>query len=286
MSTFSGFGHGLAPGCRAPASGPIGAVGGAYCWSVVVRHARAGGGRRGVVGGARARSRRRGNARQAACRDAAGGLSGGDAGRLPRVCHRWDRGAPAGHRHVVEEFHSIADILAGAIGVEPGERTRTRVAQRNGHRPKQVPTPAGDVNVQIPKLREPRRRIDTALSAAIVTAYIVDTLAGRSRCAAHATVVPNPDCWRAPQTARARPVRTSRHTAPAADANRLSEHPSSDPPRKGHVPRRRARYASSRLSSGLGTSPCSRRVLRMSVNRQSALRPCPCSARRRAMVRW
>jgi transposase-like protein len=91
---------------------------------------------------------------------------------------------------------SLSDILAaalqelieaeltGTIGAEPGERSPTRLAQRNGHRPKLLSTPAGDVEVGIPKLRkgsffpellEPRRRIDKALWAVIMTAYITGT---------------------------------------------------------------------------------------------------------------
>ena len=91
---------------------------------------------------------------------------------------------------------SIADILAAAIqelveaerteriGAAPGERTPTRVTQRNGHRPTLVSTPAGDIEIGIPKLRqgsffpellEPRRRIDKALWAVIMTAYITGT---------------------------------------------------------------------------------------------------------------
>jgi|SRR5690606_9009216 len=67
--------------------------------------------------------------------------------------------------------------LTARIGAEPGERTPTRVSQRNGHRPKLVSTPAGDIEVGIPKLRqgsffpellEPRRRIDRALWAVIM----------------------------------------------------------------------------------------------------------------------
>jgi transposase-like protein len=58
------------------------------------------------------------------------------------------------------------------------------VTQRNGHRPKLVSTPAGDVEIGIPKLRqgsffpellEPLRRIDRALWAVIMTAYITGT---------------------------------------------------------------------------------------------------------------
>lgn len=74
--------------------------------------------------------------------------------------------------------------LTATIGAAPGERTPERVTQRNGHRPKVISTPAGDVEVGIPKLRqgsffpellEPRRRIDRALWAVIMTAYITGT---------------------------------------------------------------------------------------------------------------
>ncbi|MGE3689378.1 MAG: IS256 family transposase, partial [Acidimicrobiia bacterium] len=91
---------------------------------------------------------------------------------------------------------SLRDILAAAlqelieaeltstIGAAPGERTPERVAQHNGHRPKLLSTPAGDVEVGIPKLRtgsffpellEPRWRVDPALWAVIMTAYITGT---------------------------------------------------------------------------------------------------------------
>jgi putative transposase len=74
--------------------------------------------------------------------------------------------------------------LTALIGAAPGERAPTRTALRNGHRPKLVSTPGGDIEVGIPKLRtgsffpellEPRRRIDKALWAVIVTAYITGT---------------------------------------------------------------------------------------------------------------
>ncbi len=91
---------------------------------------------------------------------------------------------------------SLRDIVAAAIqelieaeltariGAAHGERTPDRVAQRNGHRSKLLSTPAGDVEIGIPKLRqgsfypellEPRRRIDRALWAVIMTAYITGT---------------------------------------------------------------------------------------------------------------
>jgi transposase-like protein len=67
------------------------------------------------------------------------------------------------------------------IGAERHERTEARVAQRNGHRPKLVSTAAGDVELAIPKLRrgsffpsllERRRRIDRALYAVVMEAYV------------------------------------------------------------------------------------------------------------------
>jgi len=74
--------------------------------------------------------------------------------------------------------------LTARIGAEPNERALSRTNQRNGHRDKLVSTPAGDITVGIPKLRkgsffpellEPRRRIDKALWAVIMTAYITGT---------------------------------------------------------------------------------------------------------------
>ena len=67
------------------------------------------------------------------------------------------------------------------IGAGRYERSQGRGTHRNGHRPKTVSTTAGDVKVQIPKLRagsffpsllERRRRIDRALHAVIMEAYV------------------------------------------------------------------------------------------------------------------
>jgi putative transposase len=67
------------------------------------------------------------------------------------------------------------------IGAGRYERTEGRAVHRNGHRPKTVSTTAGDIEVQIPKLRagsffpsllERRRRIDRALHAVIMEAYV------------------------------------------------------------------------------------------------------------------
>jgi putative transposase len=78
----------------------------------------------------------------------------------------------------------IEEELTSAIGAAKHERTETRTAQRNGSRDRLVSTPAGDVEVRIPKLRqgsffpsllEPRRRVDRALWAVIMTAYVTGT---------------------------------------------------------------------------------------------------------------
>jgi putative transposase len=67
------------------------------------------------------------------------------------------------------------------IGAARYERSETRTTERNGSRPRLVSTQAGDVELRIPKLRkgsffpsilEPRRRIDQALYAVVMEAYV------------------------------------------------------------------------------------------------------------------
>jgi putative transposase len=67
------------------------------------------------------------------------------------------------------------------IGAEPYERTATRTVERDGHRDRVLSTKAGDVELRIPKLRrgsffpsilEPRRRIDQAPYAVVMSAYV------------------------------------------------------------------------------------------------------------------
>ena len=74
------------------------------------------------------------------------------------------------------EAEATAQIGAGRY-----ERAEGRVAQRNGHRLRVLSTPAGDVELGIPKLREGaffpsllerRRRIDRALYAVVMEAYV------------------------------------------------------------------------------------------------------------------
>ena len=70
---------------------------------------------------------------------------------------------------------------ATRIGADPYERVDTRVTHRNGTRPRTLTTKAGDLELAIPKLRrgsffpeilEPRRRIDQALYAVVMEAYV------------------------------------------------------------------------------------------------------------------
>ena len=71
--------------------------------------------------------------------------------------------------------------LTHVIGAAPHQRTDARLTQRNGHRPRLLSTTAGDLELRIPKLRagsffpsllERRRRVDQALFAVIMEAYL------------------------------------------------------------------------------------------------------------------
>ena len=67
------------------------------------------------------------------------------------------------------------------IGAAPDERSESRATQRNGTRPRTLSTTAGDLDLKIPKLREGsffpsllerRRRVDQALFAVVMEAYV------------------------------------------------------------------------------------------------------------------
>jgi putative transposase len=71
--------------------------------------------------------------------------------------------------------------LTATIGAGPHERAESRSNLRNGHRPKLITTTAGDIELHIPKLREGsffpsllerRRRIDRALFAVVMEAWV------------------------------------------------------------------------------------------------------------------
>jgi putative transposase len=99
-------------------------------------------------------------------------------------------------RRLLEQaLHYLIDAeLCAQIGAGRHERSDSRSNYRNGGRTRMLSTPAGDVELRIPKVRvgsffpsllEPRRRVDKALWAVIMTAYIT----GTSTC----TVFAQPD---------------------------------------------------------------------------------------------
>src|SRR3954453_1256918 len=82
-------------------------------------------------------------------------------------------------RMVMQEL--IETEASELIGAGRYERTDARVTDRNGSRPRLLATQAGDLELAIPKLRkgsffpvilEPRRRIDQALYAVVMEAYV------------------------------------------------------------------------------------------------------------------
>jgi transposase-like protein len=82
-------------------------------------------------------------------------------------------------RLVMQELIEVE--AAERIGADRYERSDTRTTERNGSWPRLLATQAGDVELKIPKLRkgsffpsilEPRRRIDQALYAVVMEAYV------------------------------------------------------------------------------------------------------------------
>jgi putative transposase len=71
--------------------------------------------------------------------------------------------------------------VAELIGAELGERTEDRATHRNGYRPRRWDTRAGEIELQIPKLRQgsyfpsflqPRKRSEQALVSVVQQAYV------------------------------------------------------------------------------------------------------------------
>ena len=70
---------------------------------------------------------------------------------------------------------------SAAVGADRHERSEERTNYRNGYRPRVLTTQVGDIPLSIPKLRsgsflpsilEPRRRVDQALYAVVMEAYV------------------------------------------------------------------------------------------------------------------
>jgi putative transposase len=82
-------------------------------------------------------------------------------------------------RWVVAEFMEAE--VSELIGAERGERTEDRATHRNGYRARRWDTRAGEIDLQIPKLRrgsyfpsflQPRKRSEQALVAVVQQAYV------------------------------------------------------------------------------------------------------------------
>ena len=102
------------------------------------------------------------------------------------LAHFGDDGTKDLFRSLLEQ--ALQDLIDAEVTAQIGagrhERTDTRSNYRNGARERGLSTPAGDVELRIPKLRagsffpsllEPRRRVDKALWAVIMTAYVTGT---------------------------------------------------------------------------------------------------------------
>jgi transposase-like protein len=82
-------------------------------------------------------------------------------------------------RHGLQQLIELE--VAAFLGADRHERSEERLGYRNGYRPRSLTTQVGDIDLLIPKLRagsflpsilEPRRRVDQALYAVIMEAYI------------------------------------------------------------------------------------------------------------------
>jgi putative transposase len=82
-------------------------------------------------------------------------------------------------RAVAQELMEVE--ISELIGAERGERTEDRATHRNGYRPRRWDTRAGEIELQIPKIRQgsyfpsflqPRKRSEQALVSVVQQAYV------------------------------------------------------------------------------------------------------------------
>ena len=82
-------------------------------------------------------------------------------------------------RHGLQQLIELE--VAAVLGADRHERSEDRLGYRNGYRPRVLTTQVGDIDLRIPKLRsgsflpsilEPRRRVDQALYAVVMEAYV------------------------------------------------------------------------------------------------------------------
>ena len=90
-------------------------------------------------------------------------------------------------RHGLQQLIELE--VAAVLGADRHERREERLGYRNGYRSRSLTTQVGDIDLLIPKLRagsflpsilEPRRRVDQALYAVIMEAYIAGSPPVRS----------------------------------------------------------------------------------------------------------
>ena len=110
-----------------------------------------------------------------------------DASTFADVLERLgDDGTKDLFRWLLEQaLQDLSDFeLTTQIGAGRHEPSDARSNYRNGAAPRTLSTPAGDEELRIPKVRvgsffpsllEPSRRVDKALSAVIMTAYVTGT---------------------------------------------------------------------------------------------------------------
>jgi transposase-like protein len=82
-------------------------------------------------------------------------------------------------RLVAQELMEVE--VSDLIGAQRGERTEDRATHRNGYRPRRWDTRAGEIELQIPKIRQgsyfpsflqPRKRSEQALVSVVQRAYV------------------------------------------------------------------------------------------------------------------
>ena len=82
-------------------------------------------------------------------------------------------------RHGLQQLIQLE--VAAVLGADRHERSEDRLGYRNGYRPRLLTTQVGDIDLRIPKLRsgsflpsilEPRPRVDQALYAVVMEAYV------------------------------------------------------------------------------------------------------------------
>jgi putative transposase len=102
------------------------------------------------------------------------------AGVVREVLH--DEHADVIRESVRAVAHELMEAeISELIGAERGERTEDRATHRNGYRPRRWDTRAGEIELQIPKIRQgsyfpsflqPRKRSEQALVSVVQQAYV------------------------------------------------------------------------------------------------------------------